>query len=259
MRQYLEIKSRFEDAVLMFRMGDFYEMFFEDAVTVGPVLDIAVTSRDRNAENPVPMAGVPYHAIGGYLRTLVHHGFKVAICEQMETPEQARKRKGPKIVRREVVRVVTPGALLDEAHLERSEPNYLVSVVGAGGGGGEAAFGLAGLDISSGDFFTSRPVDAPALLAEIARIRPREMAVPLDDVERLRALLGQDSRLEGVGQARSNWSRVGSTRSTRRGAHEPCRRSGPRRWSRAPSPPSPADPAHSSVACPRSRRPRGAR
>ena len=93
MRQYLEIKAKYPDAILMFRMGDFYEMFLDDAETVGPVLDIAVTSRDKSSKSPVPMAGVPYHAIGGYLRTLVERGYKVAICEQMETPEQARKRK----------------------------------------------------------------------------------------------------------------------------------------------------------------------
>ncbi len=129
MRQFLDIKGRYPDAIVMFRMGDFYEMFFEDAVTVGPVLDIAVTSRDKNAEDPVPMAGVPYHAIGGYLRTLVERGFKVAIAEQMESPEEARKRKGPNIVHREVVRIVTPGALLDEEHLRGGEPNYLVALV----------------------------------------------------------------------------------------------------------------------------------
>ncbi|MCA8930644.1 MAG: DNA mismatch repair protein MutS, partial [Alphaproteobacteria bacterium] len=127
MRQYLEIKARYPDAILMFRMGDFYEMFFEDAITVGPVLDIAVTTRDKSSEDPVPMAGVPYHAIAGYLRTLIERGFKVAICEQMETPEQAKARRGSKIVHREVVRVVTPGVLLDEEHLRSEEPNYLVA------------------------------------------------------------------------------------------------------------------------------------
>jgi DNA mismatch repair protein MutS len=134
MRQFLAIKGRYPDAIVMFRMGDFYEMFFEDAVIVGPVLDIAVTSRDKNAEDPVPMAGVPYHAIGGYLRTLVERGFKVAIAEQMESPEEARKRKGANIVRREVVRIVTPGALLDEEHLRGGEPNYLVALIPGGRG-----------------------------------------------------------------------------------------------------------------------------
>lgn len=205
MRQYLEIKSRYDDAVLMFRMGDFYEMFFEDAVTVGPVLDIAVTSRDRNAEQPVPMAGVPYHAIGGYLRTLVQQGFKVAICEQMETPEQAKRRKGPKIVRREVVRVVTPGALLDEEHLVRGEPNYLVAVVR---GPGEANLGLSGLDISSGDFFTALPGDVHALRAELARVAPREIVALERDHEWLVATLGQDCpRLEVAEQGASDASR----------------------------------------------------
>jgi hypothetical protein len=95
MRQFLDIKKGYPDAILMFRMGDFYEMFFEDATTVGPVLDIAVTSRDKGVECPVPMAGVPYHAIGGYLRTLVERGFKVAICEQMETPGAGQAAQGP--------------------------------------------------------------------------------------------------------------------------------------------------------------------
>src|SRR5690606_13608503 len=117
MRQYLGIKREFADAILFFRMGDFYEMFFEDALEVGPVLDIAVTTRDKRADDPVPMAGIPYHAVGGYLRTLVERGYKVAICEQTETPEEAKRRKGPNIVNREVVRVVTPGTLVDEEHL----------------------------------------------------------------------------------------------------------------------------------------------
>jgi len=132
MRQFLDIKARYPDALLMFRMGDFYETFFEDAVTAASVLDIALTSRDKDAEDPVPMAGVPYHALGGYLRTLVERGMKVAICEQLETPEESKKRKGPSIVRRDVVRVVTPGALLDEEHLRSGEPNFLAALVGAG-------------------------------------------------------------------------------------------------------------------------------
>jgi DNA mismatch repair protein MutS len=154
MRQFLEIKAQYPDAILMFRMGDFYEMFFEDAITVAPVLDIAVTSRDKNAEDPVPMAGVPYHAIGGYLRTLIERGFKVAICEQMETPEQAKARRGSKIVHRQVVRVVTPGVLVDEEHLRSEEPNYLVAVVAEQGPSG--ALGIAALDVSLGEFLVMR-------------------------------------------------------------------------------------------------------
>ncbi|MBL9106876.1 MAG: DNA mismatch repair protein MutS [Myxococcales bacterium] len=175
MRQFLDIKKGYPDAILMFRMGDFYEMFFDDATTVGPVLDIAVTSRDKGVECPVPMAGVPYHAIGGYLRTLVERGFKVAICEQMETPEQARLRKGPKIVRREVVRVVTPGVLVDEEHLHREEPNYLVAVVAEAGEGDARAFGVAALDVSCGEFVALRCADGPGLRAALSRLGPREI------------------------------------------------------------------------------------
>ncbi len=175
MRQFLDIKAGYPDAILMFRMGDFYEMFFDDAVTVGPVLDIAVTSRDKGLEvgDRVPMAGVPYHAIGGYLRTLVERGFKVAICEQMETPEQARLRKGPKIVRREVVRVVTPGVLVDEEHLRSEEPNYLAAIVAESAG--ETGFGIAALDVSCGEFLALRCADAAGLRAALSRLAPREI------------------------------------------------------------------------------------
>ncbi len=173
MRQFLEIKSRYPDSILMFRMGDFYEMFFEDAVTAAPVLDIALTSRDKGIEDAVPMAGVPYHALGGYLRTLVERGMKVAICEQMETPEQARKRRGAKIVRREVVRVVTPGALVDEEHLRSGEPNFLVSVVAPQGLPGPCAMAL--LDISCGEFVVLDADSGSAARAELARFAPREI------------------------------------------------------------------------------------
>jgi DNA mismatch repair protein MutS len=173
MRQFLEIKARYPDAILMFRMGDFYEMFFDDALEVAPVLDIAVTSRDKGAEDPVPMAGVPYHALGGYLRTLVERGMKVAICEQMETPEEARKRKGNTIVRREVVRVVTPGALVDDEHLRSEEPNYLAAVVPEGALPGPC--GVALYDISSGDFVVLWAPEGDTVRAELARLGPKEV------------------------------------------------------------------------------------
>ena len=220
MRQFLDIKGRYPDAIVMFRMGDFYEMFFEDAITVGPVLDIAVTSRDKSAEDPVPMAGVPYHAIGGYLRTLVERGFKVAIAEQMESPEEARKRKGPNIVRREVVRVVTPGALLDEEHLRGGEPNYLVALVpgprapvlrddddtAAADGSASArpaggkregkreplAAALAALDISSSEFEIIGCRSLDDLRTELARLSPREILAPLSAHAWLEAELGPD-------------------------------------------------------------------
>ena len=200
MRQFLQIKGQYPDAVLMFRMGDFYELFFEDAVRVAPILDIALTSRDRDAEDPVPMAGVPYHAIGGYLRTLVERGLKVAICEQMETPEQAKRRRGAKIVRREVVRVVTPGALVDEEHLRSGEPNYLVAIAHETGLPGPC--GLAALDISSGDFLVCEVDGAVDLLAELARLSPREILAPADVHEWLaQALAPVCPRLEIMEEA----------------------------------------------------------
>ncbi len=200
MRQFLEIKGRYPDAILMFRMGDFYEMFFEDAETVGPVLDIVVTSRDKKNPDPVPMAGVPYHAIGGYLRTLVEHGFKVAICEQMETPEEARKRRGSKIVRREVVRVVTPGVLLDEEHLRGEEPNYLVAVVADELSAGP--IGVAALDVSCGEFIVLAADDTGAMRAELSRLAPREIVARESLHSWIESTLGPECpRLEGFGLA----------------------------------------------------------
>ncbi len=174
----------------MFRMGDFYELFFDDAITAADALDIAVTSRDKGAEHPVPMAGVPYHAIGGYLRTLVERGFKVAICEQMETPEQARQRKGPKIVHREVVRVVTPGVLVDEEHLQREEPNYLAAVVAEAGSAAGAGFGVAALDVSCGEFVALGCGERADVVAALSRLAPREIVADATLHPWLREALG---------------------------------------------------------------------
>ena len=198
MRQFLDIKGRYPDAIVMFRMGDFYEMFFEDAVTVGPVLDIVVTSRDKNAEDPVPMAGVPYHAIGGYLRTLVERGFKVAIAEQMESPEEARKRKGPNIVHREVVRIVTPGALLDEEHLRGGEPARESTTKKAASLEPVAA-SIAALDISSSEFVIMSCRRLEDLRAELARLSPREILAPESTHGWLRAELGPECPALTVG------------------------------------------------------------
>lgn len=170
MRQFLGIKANYPDSILMFRMGDFYELFFDDAVEVAPILDIALTTRDKGVADPVPMAGIPHHALGGYLRTMVERGLKVAICEQMETPEEAKKRKGPNIVRREVVRVVTPGALVDEEHLQPGEANYLAAVVVAEGG-----VALSLCDISSADYFVLWAPNKDAAQAELARFDPKEI------------------------------------------------------------------------------------
>src|SRR4030067_1193847 len=123
LRQYQEIKNNYRDAILFFRMGDFYEMFFDDAVTASKILEITLTTRDKRNDNPIPMCGIPYHAVDSYLPKLIRSGHKVAICEQVEDPATA---KG--IVRREVVRIVSPGTILDGNLLESRENNYIASV-----------------------------------------------------------------------------------------------------------------------------------
>ena len=123
MRQYVEQKKRVGDAVLLFRMGDFYETFYDDAVLCSKVLGIALTSRNKGAENEIPLAGIPYHALDGYLKKLVTAGYKVAISEQLEDPKQA---KG--VVRRDVVRIVTAGTLTDESLLSEHDDNILASI-----------------------------------------------------------------------------------------------------------------------------------
>jgi DNA mismatch repair protein MutS len=199
MRQFLEVKSRHPDAIVMFRMGDFYELFFEDAVTVAPILDIALTSRDKGVDDPVPMCGVPYHAIGGYLRTLVERGFKVAICEQLESPEEAKRRKGPaKIVRRDVVRVVTPGALLDDEHLRGEEPNYLAALVPDDALPGPCS--LACYDISTSDFVVIRADEVHVLRAELSRLVPKEILAPPAAHAWLRQTIVEQPRLEPLGE-----------------------------------------------------------
>src|SRR6185369_14074743 len=164
MRQYLEIKDRHPDCVLFFRLGDFYEMFFDDAVVVARALDLTLTTRDKGKENPVPMCGVPHHAAKHYLGKLVERGFKVAICEQVEDPKAARG-----IVKREVVRVVTPGVILDEEQLDPKAAHYLVAVVADG----ENA-GIAHLDVTTGEFAAAM-LGTGDVIDELARLEPREV------------------------------------------------------------------------------------
>ncbi|MCE5335809.1 MAG: DNA mismatch repair protein MutS [Desulfobacteraceae bacterium] len=173
MQQYLEIKGKYPESLLLYRMGDFYELFLDDAVTASRVLEIALTSRDRQAENPVPMCGVPYHAAEGYIARLVSAGFKVAICDQVEDP---RKAKG--LVRREVTRVLTPGLILDNQNLVSNEPNYLAAVFSPGRG---KPTGLASLDISTAEFRATELDGEESLVEEIFRINPRELLLSEDD------------------------------------------------------------------------------
>ena len=165
MRQYVEIKADYEDCILLFRMGDFYEMFFEDAVTAAGVLDIALTSRDKGKENSIPLCGFPYHALSSYMSRLVEKGFKVAICEQVEDPKFA---KG--VVKREVTRVVTAGLVIDPDNLTAGENNFLAALYVSG-----AAIGLAFLDLSTGEFRVTDVHDRELFPAQVAGLEFREV------------------------------------------------------------------------------------
>lgn len=171
LRQYLEIKERYRDAILFFRLGDFYEMFFEDAHTASKILDIALTSRNKNEEGAVPLCGVPYHSAEPYIQKLLEAGHKVAVCEQMEDPATA---KG--VVKREVVRVITPGTVTAAEALDARGNNFLAAVCK-----GRDAFGLALTDITTGEFRFTATADEAALLDEIGRIRPSEILFPSRD------------------------------------------------------------------------------
>ncbi|MFQ5586117.1 MAG: DNA mismatch repair protein MutS, partial [Thermodesulfobacteriota bacterium] len=167
MRQYLSIKERYRDAVIFFRMGDFYEMFFDDAKLASRVLDIALTSRDRDKDNGIPMCGFPYHAANTYISRLVKDGHKVAICEQVEDPKKA---KG--LVKREVTSVITPGVALNDELLDAKRNNFIASVSSAPG-----CFGLSYMDVTTGEFRLAEFNNAAALGEEIARIEPSEIII----------------------------------------------------------------------------------
>jgi len=170
MRQYMEVKERYPDCILFFRMGDFYEMFFEDAVNASRVLEITLTSRNKNREDAIPLCGFPYHAASSYIAKLIEKGFKVAICEQMEDPKLA---KG--VVKREVTRIVTPGLVLDTENLEAKENNYLAALTVLGG-----CFALAFVDISTGEFRVAEAEEREFFLAETAGLPIREILVAED-------------------------------------------------------------------------------
>ncbi|PZW45652.1 DNA mismatch repair protein MutS [Humitalea rosea] len=168
MAQWFAAKAAHPDALLFFRMGDFYEMFFEDAHAVAEALDLAVAHRGEHGGKPIPMAGVPHHAAEAYLARLIRRGFRVAICDQMESLEESKKRRAPTI-RREVVRLITPGTVTEEALLDGGRPAWLMAVVADGEG-----FGAAWLDVSTGAFCTEA-VGADGLGALLARIDPAEV------------------------------------------------------------------------------------
>ena len=168
MRQFQEVKARYPDAILFFRLGDFYEMFYEDATLASRLLSLTLTSREKGKDDPVPMCGVPHHAARTYVQKLTDLGYRVALCEQLEDP---RLVKG--IVKRDVVRVITPGVILDEESLDPRRPNFVAAVVGEPREG----YGLGFVDVTTGEFRATEAASAEALLDEIARVEPREMVL----------------------------------------------------------------------------------
>lgn len=180
MQQYTRIKSQYPDTLLFFRLGDFYELFGDDAKIAAKVLDITLTSRDRNKENPIPMCGVPYHAVDGYLEKLIKNGFRVAICEQLEDPKAA---KG--VVKRDVIRVVTPGTYL-EADVDENSNIYLVGIIEQDG-----KFGMAIVDLSTGEFKVTLIQDPSSFKDELTRIKPAEIIIPNNNSMELSSYLDE--------------------------------------------------------------------
>ncbi|MDT2676984.1 DNA mismatch repair protein MutS [Enterococcus dongliensis] len=167
MEQYLAIKEQYKDAFLFYRLGDFYELFNEDAVKVSQLLELTLTSRNRNAEDPIPMCGVPHHSAQGYIDTLVEQGYKVAICEQMEDPKQA---KG--MVKREVVQLITPGTLMEGKGIEAKANNFLTAITQV-----KETFGFAYVDLSTGELKTAVLHDEEAVMNEATALQTKEIVL----------------------------------------------------------------------------------
>ncbi|MEQ9316519.1 MAG: DNA mismatch repair protein MutS [Henriciella sp.] len=180
MAQYLDIKSRHEGALLFFRMGDFYELFFDDAVRASEILDITLTARGEHDGKPIPMAGVPYHAAEAYLARLIKSGERVAVCEQTESPAEAKKRGSKAIVNREVVRIVTPGTITEDTILPARQSQALVAIAFAAGGADAA---IAACDVSTGAF-EIRAVAPEALGDHLSALPMRELLVTEEDEAR---------------------------------------------------------------------------
>ena len=168
MQQYLRIKNDHKDMLLLYRMGDFYELFFDDAKRAAELLDLTLTHRGQSAGSPIPMAGVPYHAVENYLARLLKKGESVAICEQIGDPATS---KGP--VERQVTRIITPGTVTDEALLEAKRDNILLAIYPH-----RHQFGLAWVDLSGGRFHLLEVKDEAELLAEMTRLQPAEVLIP---------------------------------------------------------------------------------
>jgi DNA mismatch repair protein MutS len=180
MKQYLRIKGEYQDCILFYRMGDFYEMFFEDAKVASKILEIALTSRERGERERIPLCGVPYHAAAPYITKLIEKGYKVAICEQVG---DARGSQG--LVEREVIQVITPGMVVEGDQLQAKENNFLMGLCG-----GDHGYGLAFLDLSTGEFKGCLVEGTDLLASEVAKNRPREALIPES--------LNQDEILAGL-------------------------------------------------------------
>jgi len=167
-KQYLSIKDNYPDAILFFRMGDFYEMFFEDAELASKLLEITLTSRNKREPSPVPMCGVPARAVQNYIRRLVDKGYKVAVCDQLEAPSMTKS-----LVKRDVVRVITPGMIIENEFLDEKTNNYVLSLAL-----NNDTIGLSYLDISTGTFRVSESQNPAAILDETLRVSPREVLLP---------------------------------------------------------------------------------
>jgi len=189
--QYNRIKRQYQNHILMFRLGDFYEMFNDDARIASQVLDIALTKKSVGKNRTVPLAGIPYHAVDSYLARLIKAGHKVAICEQVEDPKQARG-----LVKREVIRVVTPGTVLESTLLDDKSNNYLIAIHKVRG-----RWGAAAVDLSTGDFLMTELAGSPndpeaerELYSELVRLQPAELLIPEDlvmEAERVTSQLDQ--------------------------------------------------------------------
>ena len=167
-RQYLLTKEAYKDCILFYRLGDFYEMFFEDAIIASRELEIVLTGRDCGLEERAPMCGVPYHSVDGYIKKLIEKGYKVAICEQLTDPALS---KG--LVERDVVRIITPGTVIEDSMIDRERNTFILSLYAQ-----DKRLGLAWCDVSTGEFFTDEvPAEdiSAALQAQIARIDPAEI------------------------------------------------------------------------------------
>ncbi len=172
-RQYLTIKKEHPDMLLFYRMGDFYEMFFEDATIASKILEITLTSRNKKEKSPIPMCGVPFRAVDGYIAQLIEHGYKVAICDQIEDSPKSRNVSAKALVKREVVRIITPGMIVDNNFLNEKSNNYILAIFQ-----NKNTSGLSYLDISTGTFRVSESEDINLIIDETLRVSPSEILFP---------------------------------------------------------------------------------